>query len=204
MSDDHSVTNWLHALREENNNDAAQEIWNRFQKQLIGVATRQLGTNNRMTDADDAVNDAFASFCSRYEEGQYPDLNDRDGLWSLLLTMTENKARKQLRRELADKRGAGNVRGDSIFYSPTKGDGQGGFDRIASVEPSPEDVLTLKESMEELMGKLTDEECEIALLRMQAYANTEIAEKTKHSLATVERRLKQIREKWSASTLLEA
>ena len=79
MSNEHSVTIWLHALRQEKDTQAAQELWNRFQKRLIGVAMRQLKTNNRMADADDVVNDAFASFCHRFEAGQYPDLKDRDG-----------------------------------------------------------------------------------------------------------------------------
>lgn len=198
MKNDHSITSWLNELKGHHDTDAAQQIWNRFQKRLIGVAMRQLrGSVQRMADGEDVVNDAFASFYRRMESGQYPALVDRDGLWRLLLTMTENKARKQLRRELAQKRGAGNIRGNSVFMSASTSENNGGFERLASTEPTPEDAVCLQESLSELLDRLTDEERQVALLRMQAFANTEIAEQTGFSLATVERRLKHIREKWS-------
>ena len=34
----------------------------------------------------------FESFCEAAHKGWFPDLTDRDGLWGLLLTITEGKA----------------------------------------------------------------------------------------------------------------
>ncbi len=185
-------------LRENRDGDAAQALWEKFHRRLLGVAARQLGGNARgVGDADDVVNDAFASFYRRVEQGEYTAVNDRDGLWRLMLTITENKAKKQLRRELAQKRGAGKNRGDSIFYSSPQSEAGGGFDRFAASEPTPDDVAVLQETMAELLALLTDDEREIAIMRMEAWSNTDIADRRSLSLATVERRLKKIREKWS-------
>ncbi len=204
MRDDHSVTNWIHVLRETNDGDAAQALWEKFQKRLLGVAARQLGGNVRGAgDADDVVNDAFASFYRRVEHGEYTAVNDRDGLWRLLLTITENKAKKQLRRELAQRRGAGKNRGDSIFYSSPQSEAGGGFDRFAAAEPTPDDVAVLHETMAEMLALLTEDEREIAIMRMESWSNTEIADRRSLSLATVERRLKKIREKWSELEIVE-
>lgn len=198
MSNEHSISDWLQALRDGSDAEAAQEIWNRFQKRLIGVALKQLRfTAKRTADGEDVVNEAFASFYRRIENGEYPDVKDRDGLWRMLLTITENKARKQLRRELAAKRGAGKTRGDSIFRSSPNPADWAGFEQIASTDPTPDDVMMLRDTMSDLFDRLSDEERTIATLRMQSYSNAEVSQETDLSLATVERRLKKIREKWS-------
>lgn len=199
MSNDNSITGWLKSL-ENNGDEAAQEIWNKFHKRLVAVAMRRMrGAPGRLADGDDVVNDAFATFYRRFDNGEYPDLKDRDGLWRLLLTITENKARRQMRHDLADKRGAGQVRGESVFLSGNEPKLASGFDRFAGIEPTPEDAVILNETLNELLGHLTAEQREISMLRMQAYSNQEISERMKLSIATVERRLRQIRENWSKS-----
>ena len=133
----HSVTGWLNSLR-EGDDRAANQIWNRFFQRLTAVASRQLrGGPARIVEGEDVALDALDSLCRRMDAGEFPNLNDRDELWRLLLTMTENKARNQVRHELAQKRGAGKVRGDSVFFSTKTSDKQGGFDHFASIEPSP-------------------------------------------------------------------
>lgn len=197
MNSDHSISVWLNSL-EHNDDEAAREIWNKFHKRLIGVAMKRLrGSPNRGADADGVVNEAFASFFRRFENGNYPNLKDRDGLWRLLLTITENKVRYQMRHDLAKKRGAGRVRGESVFKSPAEASVNAGFDRLASAEPTAEEVATFNDTFTDLLHRLTDEQREVAILRMQSYSTLEISKRLDRSMATVERRLRQIREAWS-------
>ena len=197
MHSDHCVTGWIEDLHGHSDAEAAQAIWEKFQRRLMAVAFRNLGGAVRGAgDADDVVNEAFASFHRRIGQGQYETIQDRDGLWRLLLRITENKARRLLRRELAVKRGAGRNRGDSVFFG-TGESSAGGFDRLATAEPAPEDIAVLKETMGQLLSVLSDQEQQIAMMRMQSWPNTEIADQLSLSLATVERRLNSIRKKWS-------
>jgi hypothetical protein len=50
-----------------------------------------------VADEEDAALSAFDSFCRRAEQGQFPDLKDRDGLWALLVVLTAHKAADLLR-----------------------------------------------------------------------------------------------------------
>ena len=63
MHSDHSVTGWIEDLRGHSDAEAAQAIWEKFQRRLLAVAFRHLGGAVRGAgDADDVVNEAFASF----------------------------------------------------------------------------------------------------------------------------------------------
>ena len=193
----HSVTGWLHSLR-DGDELAAQEIWNRFFQKLVTVAARQLrGGPSRVVDGEDVALDVLDSFCRRMEAGEFPNLKDRDELWRLLLAIAENKARNQIRHELAQKRGAGAIRGDSVFFARSEAANDGGFDRFAAIDPTPEDVTIMEETLSELMNQLTAEQREIAIRKLQGYSNREISAHVSLSVATVERRLRQTRERWS-------
>ena len=113
MSESHSISEWIDQLR-DGNPQAAQGIWNRFYHRLVAAATRHMRTAGvRVVDGDDIAMEAFTSFFARVESGHFPDLRDRQGLWRLLLTIVERRAKNQIRKERAKKRGEGNVRGDS-------------------------------------------------------------------------------------------
>lgn len=192
-----SVTGWLHSLR-DGDEAAAEKVWERFFHRLVTAAARQLRRGvNRVADEEDVAVDVFDSFCRRIQTGAYPNLSDRDELWRLLLTITENKARNQIRHERAQKRGAGGVRGDSVFYARAESANAPGFDRFSSIDPTPEDVAIMDETMTELLDRLTDEQREISIQKLQGYSNREISMNVALSVATVERRLRQIRTQWS-------
>lgn len=192
----HSVTGWLHSLR-DGDDIAAEQIFNLFFQRLVTAAARQLrGGPTRIVEGEDVALDAIDSFCRRVGAGEFPDLKDRHDLWRLLLTITENKARNQIRHEMAQKRGAGGVRGDSVFFSAAESERRGGFDQFASIEPTPEDVAVMEETIGELLQRLTVEQREIAIKKLQGYSNREISDQVSLSVATVERRLRQTRECW--------
>jgi RNA polymerase sigma factor (sigma-70 family) len=197
MSASTSITVWIEALR-DGDPDAAERIWNHFHRRLIRFAHRQLRNRGaRAFDEEDVVVDVFDSLFRRMAGGEYPEVSGEKDLWRLLYAVTANKAKNQVRGASAEKRGGGAVRGDSVFL--TSGSTEAGFDHLESSEPTPEDIVLLRETIAGLLGQLPDEHRSIAVLKMQAYSNAEIAEQLRYSLATLERRLKEIRERWQAA-----
>jgi len=118
---------------------AAERIWNRYSERLIGLARQRLGERHRRaTDEEEVVLSAFNSFFRGVTAGRFPKLNDRHDRWRLLVTLTARKAVSHLRREYADKRGGGNVRGDSVFRGSDSPEGGAGIEQILGREPTPE------------------------------------------------------------------
>ena|SRR5262245_31514529 len=92
-----SVTRFFNQLR-AGDPGAAEQLWARFFPRLIALARRTLaGRPQRVADADDAAQSAFASFCLRVKAGEFR-VADRADLWNLLGVITARKARKQAAR----------------------------------------------------------------------------------------------------------
>jgi DNA-directed RNA polymerase specialized sigma24 family protein len=199
MTSQNSITQWLEQLREGDPN-AVEPLWRRFYTALVRHARRKLGsTPRRAYDEEDAATSAFESFCAAMDAGRFPDLQDRDGLWRLLLTITERKAVDYMERECRQKRGGGHVRGESAVGERDDHSGDGGFDGLPALgEPSPEFAVILREELARLLTKLNDPVLQqVATRKMKGHTNAEIAEETGRSLATVERRLRLIRQIWN-------
>src|SRR6516164_7723319 len=155
MSSQGSVTVWIGQLR-AGDRDAAQPLWQGFYKPMVALARKKLrGAPRGMADEEDVALSAFDSFCRGIEKGRFPQLNDRDDLWHLLLVITERKAIDLVNHEKAQKRGEGLVRHecslarDSSVTAP--------FDHIASPEPTPEMVAQFIDECRRLLDALEDE-----------------------------------------------
>src|SRR5262249_50229784 len=91
-SDKGSISRWLDQLA-QGDRLAAEQLWRRYFHRLVGLARSKLrDTPRRVADEEDVALSTFDSFCRRAEQGQFPDLADREGLWALLMTMTSRKA----------------------------------------------------------------------------------------------------------------
>jgi RNA polymerase sigma factor (sigma-70 family) len=193
-----SVTDWLLRLSPAGNQEAAQRLWERYYQQLVVLARKKLGTaNRRVCDEEDVVVMAFDSFCRGAVAGRYPNLKDRDDLWRLLMAITGNKARDQLRHQHAAKRGGGAVRGHSVFGALDDSQSADGLDQVMANEPTPEVAGLVAEEFGRLLNGLGDDMLrKIALLRLENYTVVEIANQLDCSLRTVKRRLASIRQKW--------
>ena len=78
----------------------------------------------------------LATFIRRFQQGQFPSLHDRDGLWPLLVKITERKALNLARDQARHKHGGGKVRGESALQNRDNSTGVGGFDQVAGRESS--------------------------------------------------------------------
>jgi DNA-directed RNA polymerase specialized sigma24 family protein len=192
-----SVTAWISELK-AGNHEAAQRLWERYFHRLVILARAKLWrrTALRAEDEEDVALSAFDSFCRGAAQGRFPLLQDRNNLWPLLVVITVRKLMDLLDRELAAKRGAGKVVGESALLDLLASGG--GFEQVLGREPSPEFVTQVTEQCERLLGLLPEEKLRtIAILKMEAYTDREVAAKLDCGLRTVERKLERIRCIWA-------
>ncbi|HEY7428642.1 MAG TPA: ECF-type sigma factor [Gemmataceae bacterium] len=189
-----SVTALIERLK-GGDHEAVRLLWQRYYPRLVALARKKLqGTPRRAADEEDAALSAFNGFCQRAEQGQFPDLKDRDGLWSLLVILTAHKAADLVKHQHREKRGGGRVHGDSALR-PAGGDsGPGGFDDLEGSDPTPEEAALLAEEVESLLARLREPALrQVAVWKLEGYTNAEIAQRQGCSSPTVERRLALIR-----------
>jgi DNA-directed RNA polymerase specialized sigma24 family protein len=186
-----SVTHFFGQLR-TGDPAAAEALWERFFPRLVALARKTLaGRPQRVADADDAAQSAFASFCLRVRAGEF-EVRDRNDLWNLLGVITANKARMQARREAAGKRGGGRVVGEDALAGPTGSPLS--LDEAGAALPAADFDL----QCEDLLNRLEPELREFAVLRLFGFRNAEIARMHDCTERKVERKLKLIRLRWES------
>lgn len=197
MVPEDSVLQWFDQLR-QGDPAAAQALWERYFAQLVRLARNRLsGLRRGARDEEDVALSAFSSFCLAAERGRFPQLADRDGLWRLLVALTERKAVDLIRAETRAKRGGGHVLGESGLVAGAEGPGEGGLDQAPGREPTPEFVALMAEECQRRLAQLGDETLRtVALLRLEGYSNQEVAERLSCTTRTVERKLELIRAIW--------
>lgn len=187
---DHSVTWFLQQLR-EGDPDAAEKLWIRFSPRLLGLARKTFGNAAcRITDAEDAAQSAFVSFWKRASSGRFATGLDRNDLWNLLGIITVRKVRRQLRREMTQKRGAGHVTAESSI------EGSGTLPFLLDEQSGQVSAEHMDHTVEELLSALDEEPRAIILLKLMDYTNREIAEIRKCTERKIERKLQLIRRTW--------
>lgn len=191
------VTLWMRKLG-ESDGQAADAIWNHYFQRLAGFARQKLDKMpKRMADEEDVALSAMHSFYRGAAAGRFPQLADRQDLWKILITITARKVWTQMRRQGADKRGSGKVRGESVFMNRDSDDAFG-IEQVLGREPTPELAAQVAENCNQLLDALEDDTLkQIAMLKLESYTNEEIAEQLHCVPRTIERKLERIREKWS-------
>lgn len=177
-----NVSEWIKLL-EQGNDEAANKIWSTYFPRLVGLARSVLKDRAR-TDGyeEDIALSALKSFCIRLQDGKFPDINDGDGLWKLLMTITLRKAFKIHRKNA--RYSDGDVI-DWLHYIPNR-------------EVSPEDAISTIDEIDRLLELLPDDRTrQIVLARLEGRTQQEVANHVGCSIATVERKLKLVRELWS-------
>ncbi len=145
-----------------------------------------------VADEEDITLSAFDIFFSGVARGRFPQLDNRDDLWCILVTIAKRKVADHAQRQNRQKRGGGRLL-DEAALAGTHRDGTV-LGELAGSEPSPEVVLATTDEIRRLFGLLPDESLRlIALLKMEGYTNDEIAANLGSALRSVERKLKRIR-----------
>lgn len=182
--------------------NAQQEIWDRFFPQLLELARLRLhGGVKRVGDEEDVALSVLNSYFTGAQENKFPEVRGRDELWRLLSRMTQRKAVDWIRFHSRQKR---HVMGESALMAdagakgePAGADARRPIDGIASDQPTPVMELIVIEECQRLMKLLPDELRGVVLRRLEGHSNLAIAQMNSCSLATIERRMKLVREIWS-------
>jgi RNA polymerase sigma-70 factor (ECF subfamily) len=181
-----SDTSLLRRLR-TGDQDAATRLYFRYADRLRQLARAQCSPDlARRVDLDDIVQSVFSSFFRGIGKGYY-DVPAGEELWKLLLVIALNKIRAKGAYHRAARRDVRQtVEGLSLKQQPDENPDDAG---------SPYSVL--KMTIEELVEALPELQRLMINLRIEGYEVAEIAEKVHRSKRTVERNLKEFRNKLS-------
>lgn len=177
---------------------ATTELWETYFQRLVRVAAQRLPASlRRVSDEEDVALSAFQSFVAGVQADRFPDLAGPENLWGLLITLTTRKARAHLRFQTRQKRGGGQVRGESAFAD--RADLQRrGLAEMADDQAPADLQAELAEQCDALLEQLPDEPLrQIAIMRMEGYLVDEIAARMELSKRAIERRLQLIRQIWT-------
>ena len=199
MASEGSVSHWIEQLK-AGDHAAAQPLWESYFRRLVGLARKKLrDAPRRMADEEDVALSAFNSFCRGAERGQFPQLHDRDNLWRLLVTITARKAFDLVRDEHRQKRGGGDVLGESALLGRSDdAAAEAGLAQVIGREPTPEFAAQVAEECQRLLDRLNSAELRsIAVWKMEGDTTDQIAAKLDCAPSTVERKLRRIRGVWA-------
>jgi DNA-directed RNA polymerase specialized sigma24 family protein len=187
-----SVTNWLRDL-ERGCDDAAAALWNRYFASILAIARARLSSaDRRVADEEDIAVSVFDILCRGKIEGRFPQLQDRDDLWRLLVVITHQKSIDRHRHATRQKRGGGkpevSIEAPMVVLA-----------QITSQAPTPDFLLMMEDEYQRLLGLLRNVQLrQIAISKMDGVPNKDIAKAQKVSVRTIERKLRLIQEKWAS------
>jgi RNA polymerase sigma factor (sigma-70 family) len=195
MSSNGSITHWLDRLK-AGDRAAVQPLWEHYFPRLVGVARQRLrGAPGLHGYEEDVALSALESFCRHDGQGRFPQLLDREGLWRLLVVITQRKAAHLRRDEARLKRGGAVV---TVSLPAGDDDEEALLREMVSREPTPEEAFLMGETYQRLLEALPNEELRtVAVLRMEGCTNQEIAARLGRVERTVKRRLETIRAIWN-------
>lgn len=192
MKSGDSVHEWIEGA-EKGDSGSQEEIWARFFPELLRLARRHLQGRLRVGDEEDVVLSVLQSYFVGAQENRFPEVRGGDELWRLLSRMTHRKAIDWLRHAGRQKRFAV---GESALNLDAE---HQPMSEVAGETRNPLLEIVAIDECRRLLSLLTTELQAIALRKLEGYTNQEIAGQLTCSLATVERRLKLIRDIWSQS-----
>ena len=190
-----SVTEWLQQAQLASDPEAFAFLFERYLQQVTRLASCRLPARLKpVVDGDDIAAEVFVELNRGLQEGRFQKLQDRRDLWQILVMLSERRATAWRRRQQADKRGGGEVVGESAIVGNDSVALP--FSRFAGSEPSPEDASVLAETLRRFLHDLPDDKFRsIAADWLTGFTQQEIAERADVGLATVERRIRILRQK---------
>ncbi len=178
--------------------DAAAALWHGFVERIQNLARQKLvGVPKRVGDEEDIAISAFHSFFQGAVHGRFEKLENRQDLWKILAVIICRKVNRQIEYLLAQKRGNGKTRGDSVFVENHTGH-VAGLEAVADSQPAADAFVVIQEEFDLLLDQLPDHQLrQIALLKLDGFKNCEIAEQIGKNIRSVERKLNIIRGIWN-------
>lgn len=168
--------------------DAAQVVFDRFSRRLMGLARQHLDHRLAVKVApEDVVQSAYKSFFVRQREGNF-EVPSWDSLWGLLTMITLRKCADRAAQFSTEKRDVSREVGQGKLEESPSLLWHEAVDR----DPLPQEAAVLAETVEELFQSVNDQdERAILELCLQGYTASEISV----SLNRAERSVRRLRER---------
>ncbi len=173
-----------------------QELWDKFYPRLrISIAERVRRMQRPVASHSEIALSAFHSLIRRAKQGEFPDLSDESGFWSLLRTIAVRKANDAQKNLWAQKRG-----GSQPTLGQSDSQTDDGKDAIGQAADDGRSELTqveLAEVFNSILDKMpNDRYRDVILLKLQGADTQTIADCLGTTQRTVQRLLKNIKQDW--------
>jgi RNA polymerase sigma factor (sigma-70 family) len=168
----------------EGDEQAAQEVFDRFSRRLVGLARTRLSSLVRQqVDPEDIVQSTFRSFFVRHTKGDF-DVRGWKNLWSLLAVITLRKCGHRTEYFYAACRD---------LHRQSTPESQMAFEALTR-EPTPYEAAVMTESLSEVFATLDARDRGMLERKLQGESVTEISEALGCTERTVQRVLQRVRE----------
>jgi RNA polymerase sigma-70 factor, ECF subfamily len=185
MTHDESFRSLMARLR-SGEDAAAQRVFERFARQLIGLTRRQFDQRlAHKVDPEDVVQSAYKSFFVRHQAGQLT-VENWNSLWKLLTIITLRKCADRVEYHKAARRDAARE-----ARAPADPDRPAPWQETFDRAPLPEEAAILAETLEGLYASMDADERPILELSLQGYTVPEISDR----LGRAERSVRRLRER---------
>ena len=194
-----ATSRWLPELK-AGDDKALGIVWQRFFEKIIVVARNRLrDVPKRVEDEEDIALSAFRRLHQMAGREKLGAIRHSDELWGLLVAITAGKVADLVRRQTADKRGGGKVRGGSAFAKKSASGESDGIQDWFTTDLSPEALLVVEEEVDRLLNLLPDPTTrQIAEMFLEGVPKTEIASTLDISRSTVYLKLDTVLAIWRA------
>jgi len=191
MSNPGSITILLDNLR-SGDEAAVEKLFPRFFDRLKAVARKRVSVRDRkVVDDEDLAVWAINTFQRCIRDGMYPKILNRDDVWKFLVSILERKSVDHIRKQHAEKRGGGEIRGESVFEDQ---DQPRFLERVCLEKVNFEVMVDFLDVMDVIVDRLKDPGLgEILAAKFAGNTSQEIAELTGRSVSSVDRKLRLIR-----------
>lgn len=166
--------------------DHDRMAFERFSRQLIGLARRHLGAQlQHKVDPEDVVQSVYKSLLLRYGQDALA-AEGWQGLWGLLTTITIRKCADRARFHRAEQR---DLRREVMASEPEAAL----WSEAVSREPTPDHAVVLAEVIESLLRPLEADERMMIEMSLQGFTTQEISEQTGRAERSVRRLRERVR-----------
>ncbi len=170
---------------------AIDELWQRYVSRVEGVVRPVVrGLAPGAGNEQDVAQSAFRAFFDAAANNDDVQLESRDELWRLLVTISRRKATDRVRHELRDRRG-----GEAKRKSE-------GLEHVTAESASPSEITELQDLLDHLMLTLEaagdDKLRTIAVMRLEGLSTQEIAAQLGCTQRTIQRKLHILERLWTS------
>jgi DNA-directed RNA polymerase specialized sigma24 family protein len=188
-----SVSGWIAKMR-EGDSVAIEQLVARYFGKITQFADGKLRCGIRVSDdGEDIANFVMQVVSNNVAKGCFPNLQDRDDLWFLMIAIAQNAVIDRQRTEMRRKRLASTMHTMTDLLAIYNLD----LDDFLGKEDPQSKLLEIIDCWEQLLKSLPDERTrQVAQLKIQGVSNLEIASKLRVVERTVTRKLDLILRRW--------